>query len=165
MNLAWLENLTKPFASLLNPVAERTGRWLGNRKPRLYVHPSPAMMSWSVGYQRQPDGHHLEMMQVHLHADFNHDDDKQTLLIMDAFPEGTENRIPGLSRFAIRPHEVVNQQIVSFALPVIAEKGVGWTGRMVFVDQFQRRYKSRKGAYRWVSVPPPPEPKKAPEPQ
>ena len=164
MNLAWLENLTKPFASLLNPVAERIGKWLGTRKPRLYVHFNAAM-NWSMGYQRQPDGHHLEMMHVHLDADFNHDDDKQTLFIMDAFPEGTENRIPGFSRFVIPPHKVVNQQIVSFALPIIAEKEKAWTGRMVFVDQFQRQYKTRKGTYRWVGVAPPPEPKKAPEAQ
>ena len=109
MNLAWLENLTKPFASLLNPVAERIGKWLGTKKPRLYVHFNPAMMSWSMGYQQQPDGHHLEMMQVHFDADFNHDDDNQTLFIMDAFPEGTENCIPGFSRFVIPPHTVVNQ--------------------------------------------------------
>lgn len=165
MNLAWLENLTKPFASLLNPVAERIGKWLGNRKPRLYVHFNPAMMSWSMGYERQPDGHHLEMMHVHFNADFNHDDDKQTLFIMDAFPEGTENRIPAFSHIVIPPHRVVNQQIVSFALPIVAEKEKVWTGRMVFVDQFQRRYKSRKGTYRWVGVLPPPEPKKALEAQ
>jgi hypothetical protein len=155
MNLAWLENLTKPFASLLNPVAERIGKSLGNRKPRLYVHFNLAMMSWSLGHQQQPDGHDLEMMHILLNADFNHDDDKQTLLIMDAFPEGTESCVPGLSRVVIPPYKVVNQQIVSFALPIIGEKEKAWTGRMVFVDQFQRRYKSRKATYRWVGVAPP----------
>ena len=149
MHLAWLENLTKPFSSLLNPPAERIGKWLGLRKPRLYVHFNPRQLVWNIGAQTQPDGTKLDVMHVHLNAGFTHDDDKQTLLIMNAFPEGTENFLPALVQFQIPPHVMVSQQIVAFVQPVIGEKGKPWTGRFILIDQFQRRYKTKVATYRW----------------
>ena len=90
-------------------------------------------------------------MNMHILADFNHDDEKHTHSIMDVYPEGTQNRIPGFSQFQIAPHHVLSHhQLVSFALPVIGKKGQTWTGRLVLVDQFQRRYKTKKASYRWT---------------
>jgi len=154
MHWAWLENLTKPFSSLLNPLAERIGQRLGRRKPRLYVHFNPTQLVWGIGTQKQTREPDLEMMHIHLTAGFNHDDDKQTLVIMDAFPEGTQNRMPALSQFEIRPHTLVNQQVVAFVVPVVGEKGKPWTGRFIIVDQFQRRYKTQRATYRWTGPDP-----------
>ena len=156
MQWSWLENLTKPFSSLLNPIAERLGNALGKRKPRLYVHFHPTQLMWSVGIQREPNGSSIDIMQVHVMADFNHDDPKETIFVMDVYPEGTQNRIPGFAQFSIEPTEVVTNQIVSFATPVIGEKGQPWKGRIVLVDQFQRKHKTRKATFRWGGQAKPP---------
>lgn len=101
MHWAWLESLTKPFSSLVTPLAERIGNWLGRRKPRLYVHLNSPQLLWCVATEKQRNGPDLEMMQVFLSAQFNHDDEKQTVVIMDGFPEGTQNRLPGMSQFSV----------------------------------------------------------------
>src|SRR5438309_1268550 len=127
MNLPWLENLTKPFASLLNPVAERIGNWLGRRKPHLYVHFEPTQSLWCLA--RNGD---QELMQAMFSADFNHDDTKQTLVIVDAYPHGTNVEIPGTNKFSVPPGQVVHQRVYVFISPV-PEKGKPWTGRFVLV--------------------------------
>lgn len=150
MDWSWLGNLTKPFANVLNPITERLGKWLGGRKPRLHVHFHPIQLVWSVGNEMQVDGSMLETMHVHAAADLTHDDDKQTLLIVDVHPEGTQNRLPGMSQFRIGPREMLSHlQIVSIAFPVIGTKGQPWTGRLILVDQFERKYKTKKATYRW----------------
>lgn len=102
----------------------------------------------------QADGPPIEIMNVHLTADFNHDDEDQDLVIMNMYPEGTQNRVPGFSQFQIPPHRVLmHQQLVCFAVPVIGRKGHPWTGRLILIDQFQRRYKTGKATYRWTGPP------------
>ena len=144
MNLLWLENLTKPFASLLNPVAERIGNWLGRRRPRLYVHFEPTQSLWCLSHNGDQ-----ELMQVMFSAGFNHDDPKQTLVIMDAYPSGTHVEIPGNDKFSVPPGQVVRERVYVFVSPVPA-KGKPWTGRFILVDQFHRRHKTQKVVLRWV---------------
>jgi hypothetical protein len=100
------------------------------------------------------------MMQAMFWADFSHDDPKQTLVIIDAYPDGTHPQI-GMFKFAIPPGKLVQEQVASFVLPVKAKKGEPWTGRFVLVDQFQRKYRTKKVTLRWVGHPPPPEPTQA----
>ncbi len=143
MDLSWLANLTKPISNILNPLTERIGKWI-ERKPKLYVHFHPMQLVWTVGKERQADGSEMEVMHAHVTADFNHDHDQRTLVIVDVYPEGTQNRIPGLSQFQIAPNSMMsNYHLTSFAVPVIGQKGEPWIGRLILVDQFQRKHKTK----------------------
>lgn len=155
VELTWLSNLTKPFSSLLNPMAERIGNWIGRRKPRLYVHFNPSQMLWCIARQGQADGSFTEMMQAMFWADFNHDDPKETLVITDAYPDGTHPQLGMMVKFAIPPGEIVHEHVAAFVLPIKAEKGKAWRGRFVLLDQFQRKYKTKKVTFRWAGSPAP----------
>jgi hypothetical protein len=150
MNLSWLENLTKPFSSIVTPIAQRIGNRLGHRKPRLYVHFNSPQMLWCIAEQKQTNGTAVEMMQIWFWADFNHDDEQQTLILTDAYPEGTSPQMGMISKFAIPPGMLVNQQVAAFVSPVKALRGNPWVGRFVLVDQFQRKYKTKRVTFRWA---------------
>ena len=150
MDFSWLSNLTKPFSSLLNPVAERIGNWLGRRKPHLFVHFNPTQMLWCIAQQGQQDGSFKEMMQAMFWADFNHDDPKATLVIVDAYPKGTHPQLGMIGKFAIPPNKIVQQQVAAIVLPIKAKKEQPWIGRFILVDQFQRKYKTKKMSFRWA---------------
>lgn len=153
MNLSWLSNLTKPFSSLLNPIAERIGDWLGRRKPHLYLHVQPATSMWSIAPQPQRDGSSLELMHVVFCGGFNHDDRKQTLVITSAYPEGTEPKFRMIENLSIPPETIVNERVDALVLPVRAKKEKPWTGRFILVDQFQRKYKTKKITFQWAGPP------------
>jgi len=155
MDLSWLGNFTKPFSSLFNPPAERLGNWLGRRKPRLHVHPVLTQSIWCIASQGTPNNPVNEMMQVVFWADVNHDDDKQTLVITDAYPEGTRPQIGMLGHFLIPPHEMVHQQIVAFVQPIRGERGQPFETKFIFVDQFHRKYKTQKIVFKCVGQQPP----------
>jgi len=89
-------------------------------------------------------------MQVVCHANLTHDDPKIALIITDAYPVGTTTQVRAMTEFKIPPHAMVKQQIVSIAGPMIAKKGSPWTGKIVLVDQFLRKYKTRKNTFKWV---------------
>jgi hypothetical protein len=150
VNLVWLENLTKPFASLLNPIAERIGNWFGRRKPHLYVHFNINQTVWGIAQQGQRNGSSTEMMQVVFWADFNHDDPKETLIITDAYPCGTRPQIGMMDSFAVPPKQVVHHQIAAFVLPIKADKGKPWSGQFILIDQFQRKHRTKKITFQWV---------------
>lgn len=150
MDLSWLSGLTKPFTNLLNPVTERVGAWLGKRKPRLHVHFHPMQLVCSVGKEMQNDGSQIEVMHIHAMVDLTHDDDRQAIIIVNVYPEGTKNRIPSLSQFRIAPRKMLSHcQLLSLAVPVVGQKGKPWTGKLILVDQFERRYKTKDATYRW----------------
>ena len=153
MDLNWLGIFTKPFSSLLNPLAERIGNWVGRRKPRLYIHFIPSQILWCVAWQGQKDGTSIEMMQAMFWADFNHDDQRETLVIMDAYPQGTQPQIGMIDKFKIPPRCTVYKQVAAIVLPIKGKKGKPWVGRFVLVDQFQRKYKTIKITFRWMGPP------------
>jgi hypothetical protein len=158
MNLSWLEHLTKPFSSLFDPIAERIGNWVARRKPKLYVHFNLGQTVWSIARQAEGDGSFTEMMQIVSWADVNHDDPKETLVITDAHPPGTYSRLPAPGKFAVPPRTLVHQQISAFVLPVKGEKGTPWRGKLILVDQFFRKYKTRSVVFQWVGPVPPASP-------
>jgi hypothetical protein len=149
VDLSWLGSLTKAFANLFNAVTERIGNWLGRRKPHLYVHPNPIHLLWCIAHNGS-----VEIMQVILKAEFTHDDPKNTLVIMDAYPIGSHSQFKTFEKVRIPPHTIVDQQIVSMVLPVKGEKGKPWEARIEFVDQFQRKYRSKKLTFRRAGPPP-----------
>jgi hypothetical protein len=150
MDLGWLGNLTKPFGSLLNPLAERVGNWLGRRKPRLYVHPVPAQSIWCIARQAGASSTPNEMMQITFWADLNHDDEKSALVITDAYPEGTKSQIGMVGRLTIPPHTIVHSQIAAFVQPIKGERGRAFETKFVLVDQFHLKHRTQKIVFRWV---------------
>lgn len=144
MSFEWLENLTKPLASLLNPIAERMGGTLGHRKPRLYVHFTPPQMLWCIAKNGEQ-----EIMQTVCWADINHDDVQQTLIITDVYPQGSHSELR-VANFVVPPGQMVHEQVKSFSLPIKGEKGKPWTGRLILIDQFKRKHKTDKATFRWA---------------
>jgi len=149
-HISWFSNLTKAFAALLKAGADRVALWIERRKPRLYVHFDPVISLWCIGQQQQRYGPPLEMMQVTFRADFNHDDPRQTLVITEAYPEGTTPQLGMVQKFKIPAETMVDEQVTVFVTPIVAEKGKAWTGRIVLVDQFQRKHKTKKATFRWA---------------
>lgn len=69
-------------------------------------------------------------MQVMFWADVTHDDPKQTLVIVDAYPVGTKALIGLVGKFAIPPGTLVHERVAAFVLPIVAEPGKPWTGEI-----------------------------------
>ncbi len=69
---------------------------------------------------------------------------------MDAYPVGTTTQVRGMSEFKIPPGALIKKQLVAIVGPIIGEKGKPWTGKLVLVDQFLRKYKTRKVTFKWV---------------
>jgi hypothetical protein len=155
MDLSWLGNLTKPFSSLLKPPAERIGKWLGRRKPRLFIHPNLGQSLWCITGQAGTNDPTTELMQIVFWAEITHDDDKQTLVIMDAYPDGTHSQLNSMTQFRIPPSTLVHEQISAFVLPIKGERGRPYKSRFVLIDQFHRKYKTQELVFRWVGAPPP----------
>jgi hypothetical protein len=55
-----------------------------------------------------------------------------------------------ISKFAIPPGAMVNEQLTAIVLPIKGKKGQPWKGRFVLVDQFERKYKTKKIKFKWV---------------
>jgi hypothetical protein len=153
MPFKFLEHLTEPLNKLLTPPAERLGKWLGSRKPKLYIRFNPASKHWCLA----KNGHE-EMAHIAFEAEFNHDDDKQAVVLVRAYAEGTEPQLAFMDTLILKPGHIRNEQIGVFVSPFPAPKGQTWTGRIVFEDQFKRKYKTEKATFRWVgptSIPTP----------
>jgi len=95
------------------------------------------------------------MMQATFSAHFNHDDPKETIVIIDAYPKGTPAQTGLINKFTVPANEIVQREVVAIVSPVRAKKGMPWVGRFVLVDQFQRRYRTKKMTFRWIAPPPP----------
>lgn len=126
---------------IATPVAERIAARL-KRKPRLYANFHPVGCLWGLG--RQGDE---PLMQVRFEVDLTHDDPEESLIIVDAHPEGTHLKIP-FEKFVIPPRQLVERTLAIFVQPVVGEKGKDWTGHIVLVDQFKRSYKTQKTTFR-----------------
>lgn len=95
-----------------------------------------------------------ELMQIVFWAEIAHDDDKQTVVIMDAYPEGTEPQLPSMVRFSLPPHTLAHEQISAFVKPIKGTVGEPWQSKFIFVDQFHRKYKTQELSFRFVGHPP-----------
>jgi hypothetical protein len=91
-----------------------------------------------------------EMMQTVCWADINHDDLQHALIITDVYPQGSRSAKIRASKFVVPPGEMVHEQLVSFSVPIKAEKGKAWVGRLILVDQFKREHKTEKVSFQWV---------------
>jgi hypothetical protein len=141
-----VETLTKPLATVTNAISERLEVLL-RRKPKLYVNFRPSTTYWCLANEGQ-----TRIMQLGFAADFSHDDLKQTLVLINGYPEGTRPRYSFTSYIAIRAGDLVSPsfQLNLLVLPVLGEEGKDWMGRIVFVDQWHRTYKSKATKFMWA---------------
>jgi len=137
--------LLKPFEIVVTPVAERVAGWL-KRKPRLHVHFHPLTSIWCLANENTDP-----VMQIVFTADFTHDGFGEALVIVDAYPKKSKAWHP-FNKFAIRPGNLIEEHVGIFAHPVVGEKGKEWSGRIVFVDQFGRKYTSPKHSFKWAGM-------------
>ena len=140
-HFGWL----KSFSGFWKAAFDRLALWVSKRKPKLYVHFQPGTCLGCIA--RHADA---EYMQIVCPVSITHDDVKHDLIIVDVYPAGTISQVSAMQDIVIPANTMAKEQIVSIAGPVIANKGESWTGRIVLVDQFLRKYKSPKATFKWA---------------
>jgi hypothetical protein len=149
VHLQWLENLTKPFANIFNPISERVGNRIARRKPHISIHPDPLLTNWTIANHGG-----TELMQLMIFGGFTHDDRDTTLIITDAYVAGTQSKVKTIDWLTLPPGKLLDSRIVTIVGPVVAEKGKPFETRVILVDQFRRKYKSQKLTLHWAGPPP-----------
>jgi hypothetical protein len=144
-HVSWIKSL----GGVLKAVFDRLAVAIGRRKAKLFVHFQPGTSIWCIATSG-PGLPSIEYMQIVCRASFAHDDLKEPLVIIDAYPAGTAPEVKAMEPFTIQSQELVQEQIVAIVAPVIGEKGHSWTGRIVFVDQYLRKHKTQKSTFKWV---------------
>jgi hypothetical protein len=72
---------------------------------------------------------------------------------VDAFPEGTRSEVQFNNYIEVPPEELVTPECQAWMMvtPVVGKEGTNWKGRILFVDQWKRKYKSKeKFEFMWV---------------
>ena len=144
-HVGWL----KAFSGLWKAILDHFANWVSHRKPKLYVHFQPGTNIWCIAHAG-PGPSAIEYMQVVFTANLTHDDLKQGLIIVDAYPVGTASQVKAMDEIIIPHGEMVKERVVAIVGPVIATKGKAWTGKFVLVDQFQRKHKTQKATFMYV---------------
>jgi hypothetical protein len=143
-HLGWLKSLGGLFEALLERLTIRVLK----RKPKVYVQFEPNTVLWCVAKSGD-----IEYMQITCQIRITHDDQRNSLVITDAYPVGTNTEIKAMGEFKIPSNTLANERIASIARPMIGEKGKPWTGKIVLVDQFNRKYKTQKATFKWAGLP------------
>jgi len=68
----------------------------------------------------------------------------------DIYPQGSRSAKSRASNFVVLPGQMVHEQLASFSVPIKAEKGKPWIGRLILVDQFKKQYKTEKVTFQWA---------------
>lgn len=144
-----IEVVTKPLAVVSDAVSTRL-KILLRRKPRLLVNFHPGTPMWCLAHAGTEP-----LMQMMFMADFTHDDPDQTIILIEAYLKGAKPKFHFQELIAIDAEELVTPRYnVHFMVtPVIGDEGKDWTGRVYFIDQFHRAYKTRKVEFRWAGGP------------
>lgn len=120
-------------------MADRLERWL-KRKPKLFVRFHTQTTHWGLAFH----GEKVSGMQIAFMADYSHDGD-EPLLLIEGYVKGAKPFIRSPNDpIMIKPGELVRTQYIDgiFVSPVVGEPGKNWTGRIIFIDQFHREYKT-----------------------
>ena len=72
------------------------------------------------------------------------------MIIVDAYPMGTTSQVTAMEEITIPPHTMLKEQLVAIVGPVIGKKGQPWVGKLILVDQFLRKHRTQKIAFKWV---------------
>jgi hypothetical protein len=142
-HLSWIQVLS----GFGKAAIDRAALWVGRRKPRAFVHVRPGTSVWCVAKQQNPQ---VEYMQIVCTTNVTHDDPKLALVFLDAYPKGTTTQVPLFQAFAVAPKTIANEQIAAIVSPIVGKKGKPWTGKLVLVDQFKRKYKTDKITFQWT---------------
>jgi hypothetical protein len=142
--------VTRPLEVVSKAVADRLERWL-KRKPKLFVSFHPQTTFWCLAFSGEQTGMQLTFM-----ADFTQDGDDETLLLIDAYVEGTKPWMKNPNDpIEIGPGEFVRSRYINgiFVSPVVGTPGQNWIGRLIFIDQFHRKYKTEKCEFVFAGPP------------
>jgi hypothetical protein len=144
-----VEVVTRPLKVLSEAAAVRLEILL-RRKPRLFVNLHPGSARWCLA--RSGNTH---FMQVMFSADLSHDDPEQKILLIDAYFSGTKPRVRFTDPVAIPGNELLRTDIpIHFwVAPVIGEEGKNFSGHVIFIDQWHRKYKTNKFEFVWAGAP------------
>jgi hypothetical protein len=148
-----VEVVTKPLAVVSDAMSTRLEILL-KRKPRLFVNFHPGTPIWCLAHAGTE-----RLMQMMFMADFTQDDPEQTIILIEGYLKRTKPKFHFQEPIDLAPKRLVTPRYnVNFMVtPVIGDEGKNWTGRIYFLDQFHRTYKTRKVEFRWVGAPVPPE--------
>jgi hypothetical protein len=138
------ETLLKPFSLILNPVAERIGRWL-KRKPKLHIYIQPRTHLWCYAWEFDKP-----RMSVMFSADLTNDDHREKVFIIDAYIKGTKPTIPFIRKVEV-PAATMVPRVPFHVLvsPVVGKGGENWKGRIILIDQFKRKHLTDKIEFEW----------------
>jgi hypothetical protein len=144
-----VEVVTKPLAVVSEAVSTRLEILL-KRKPRLFVNFHPGTTIWCLAHAGTEP-----LMQMMFMADFTHDDPDQTVILVEVYLKGTKPKFHFQDPVDIDPEELVtpNFNVHFMVTPVIGEEGKSWTGRIYFIDQLHRTYKTKKVEFKWAGGP------------
>lgn len=138
------EALKKPIELISTPIAEHIAAWL-KRKPQLHVHFRPYTCFWCIAKEGQ-----IPVMQLVFSADFSHDEPKEHIVLVNAYVKGAETRYP-FDRVIIAPHVLaMDRHLATFVFPVVGKAGHDWRGRLILIDQHERKYNTKKVTFKWV---------------
>lgn len=129
------------------PVQVRARR----RKPRVHVVFNPQQCVWGIGGLGQPDGKLKKVMSVHFWGIFSNDSDREPIVILEAFPEGTEQQMASFQPVIPPRGRPVRVMISAIVLPILGTPGQQLETRFILKDQFGRVYKTTKKSFRWAS--------------
>jgi hypothetical protein len=141
-----VEVFIRPLDVVSNALSGRLEILL-KRKPRLFVNFHPMSAFWCLAFSGKQ-----RAMQVSFMADFSHDDPEQTILLIDAYLKGAKPWLRFDEPIDVAPEELVTPkyQVHFMVTPIIAPVGKNWTGRIIFIDQWHRRYKTKKFEFVWM---------------
>ena len=144
-----VEVATKPLGVMSDALSKRLEVWL-RRKPRLFVNFHPNTLRWGLAQAGRE-----RMMQVIFMADLSHDDPDSTIILIDGVIKGTGSKLPFRDPITVKPEGLVTVRypISLIVGPVVGEEGKVLKGRIVFIDQFHRSYKTKTVEFKWAGAP------------
>jgi hypothetical protein len=102
----------------------------------LYVVWDPVQCLWGTGAIGGTPA-----MQLTMKGLFTNSDLENGLLITQVYLEGTRAAMGLLQPLQIAPHHSVEETLQAFVQPVVGHKGQAYEGKLILVDQFDRKHK------------------------
>ncbi|HXH50537.1 MAG TPA: hypothetical protein VNM47_14430 [Terriglobia bacterium] len=112
------------------------------KKPVLHVVWEPGQNWWHQGtVSGRP------AMQVGASALFSLANDQFSLILTKAYFRGTQCVVGFIEPITVKPRVALRMNIHVFLQPVIAEAGQAFKGKLIFVDQFNRKHETDEATF------------------
>jgi len=112
-------------------------RWYKSRnRPLVYVEWKNDISLWCVATAGNE-----KWMQVMLHGFFTNCDRKDAIIITSVYLEGTKPAMSLHETITLPPEHVCNEDVTAMVKPVVLEEGKTFRGKVILVDQFQRKHR------------------------